>query len=118
MMIFPKYLSNSKWIFSFFIILIYLKHFSQTTDVSQFAGMADFTKESCQYFGVFNCKETCGLCTMCDDTQQAKDRAECKTLCTLGVDDCTKACEAGQERCSGFATTPRPVLRSKTVPPE
>ena len=96
----------------------YLKHFSQNTEVSQFAGLAGFTAESCQYFEIFNCNETCGLCTLCDNTQLSKDQAECKTLCTLGVNDCTKACEAGQERCSGFVTTPSPAPRSKTIPQE
>ena len=98
--------------------MIYLlKHFSQNTDVSLFAGMADFTAVSCQYFDVFNCKETCGLCTQCD-TQKGKDLAECKTICSLGVDDCTKVCEAGQERCIGFATTPSPAPRSISLPQE
>ena len=85
-------------------------NFSMNTDFSQFSGIAELTAESCQYFENFNCKETCGLCSLCN-TPRGRNQAECKTLCTLGIDTCTNVCEAGQQRCAGAAeliTTPAP----------
>ena len=62
--------------------------------------MADLSIESCQYFEEFNCKETCGFCTLCN-TPRGRDQEECKTLCTLGIETCTNICEAGQQKCFG-----------------
>ena len=62
--------------------------------------MADLSIESCQYFEEFNCKETCGFCTLCN-TPRGRDQEECKTLCTLGIETCINICEAGQQKCFG-----------------
>ena len=85
------------------------------TDFSGFSDLSELTVESCDYFSSFNCKESCGLCKLCDLVPGGSRRPECSTLCASGIDTCTSVCEAGQARCANaaqLATTPAP----KAVP--
>ena len=91
-----------------------------STDFSDFSKMAEFTVESCDYFASFNCKNTCGLCDLCNVIPGGSKRPECSTLCNYGVDKCTALCEAGQARCARSAQlvstpAPEPVVVSKAV---
>ena len=81
------------------------------TDFDDFSKMAEFTVESCDYFTSFNCKDTCGLCNLCNVIPGGSKRPECNTLCNSGVNTCTAVCEAGQARCAKSAqlvSTPAP----------
>ena len=81
------------------------------TDFSGFSDLSELTVESCDYFSSFNCKESCGLCKLCDLVPGGSRRPECSTLCASGIDTCTSVCEAGQARCANaaqLATTPAP----------
>merc|ERR1711988_736499 len=81
------------------------------TDFSEFPALSELTVESCDYFSSFNCKESCGLCNLCDLVPGGSRRPECSTLCASGIDTCTSVCEAGQARCANAAqlvTTPAP----------
>merc|ERR1712223_482668 len=61
-------------------------------------GFTDIPTELCQHVTRFNCKETCGLCHLCN-TPEAADRPECPTLCANGIKKCLKICSAGKSRC-------------------
>ena len=61
-------------------------------------GFTDVPVELCQHVTRFNCKETCGLCHLCN-TPEASDRPECPTLCAIGIKKCLKICAAGKSRC-------------------
>ena len=85
------------------------------SDFSEFPALSELTVESCDYFSSFDCKETCGLCKLCDLIPGGSSRPECSTLCASGIDTCTSVCQAGQSRCANaaqLATTPAP----KAVP--
>merc|ERR1712024_347984 len=85
------------------------------SDFSEFPALSELTVESCDYFSSFNCKESCGLCNLCDLIPGGSSRPECSTLCASGIDTCTSVCQAGQARCANaaqLATTPAP----KAVP--
>ena len=74
------------------------------------------TIDSCQYFGNFNCKETCGLCNLCNLVPGGSNRPECSTLCNLGINKCNSVCEAGKTRCSVSNPTSSIDLRTPAVP--
>merc|ERR1711936_1167669 len=77
----------------------------------------EFTIESCNYFSKFDCKETCGLCNLCNLVPGGSNRAECSTLCNLGINKCTSVCEAGKNRCSVSNPSSSPtVVRTPAVP--
>ena len=61
----------------------------------------DMPTELCQHVTRFNCKETCGLCHLCN-TPEAADRPECPILCANGIKKCLKICAAGKSRCLGI----------------
>ena len=65
------------------------------SDFSEFPALSELTVESCDYFSSFDCKETCGLCKLCDLIPGGSSRPECSTLCASGIDTCTSVCQAG-----------------------
>ena len=85
------------------------------SDFSEFPALSELTVESCDYFSSFDCKESCGLCKLCDLVPGGSKRPECSTLCASGIDTCNSVCQAGQARCANAAqlsSTPAP----KAVP--
>ena len=65
------------------------------SDVADFSSLSELTVESCDYFMSFNCKESCGLCNLCNLVPGGSKRTECTTLCASGINTCTSVCEAG-----------------------
>ena len=65
------------------------------SDVADFSSLSELTVKSCDYFMSFNCKESCGLCNLCNLVPGGSKRTECTTLCASGINTCTSVCEAG-----------------------
>ena len=81
------------------------------SDFADFSALSELTVDQCDYFMSFNCKESCGLCNLCNLVPGGSKRIECTSLCASGINTCTSVCEAGQARCAKapqLATTPAP----------
>jgi hypothetical protein len=78
---------------------------------------AAITIESCELFGEYTCKDTCGLCNLCNLAPGGSDRPECTTLCNLGIDKCYSVCEAGKAKCSAFSPSTTTSIQTKAVVP-
>ena len=81
-------------------------------DFSPFSALSDHPMESCDFLLSFNCKESCGLCNLCNLVPGGSKRPECSSICASGIDTCTRVCKAGQARCdkaSQIATIPAPT---------
>ena len=78
---------------------------------------AAITVDSCELFGQYTCKDTCGLCNLCNLAPGGSDRPECTTLCNLGINKCYSVCEAGKAKCSEFSPSTTTSLQTKAIIP-
>ena len=113
----PQSTTKMKIIFdlkTFWIFYLFIKEY----DIN-FRGAlsAAITVESCELFGEYTCKDTCGLCNLCNLAPGGSDRPECTTLCNLGINKCYSVCEAGKAKCSAFSPSTTTSIQTKAVVP-